>query len=230
MLVVTDERCLQHDTGVRHPERPERLTAALQGVAAIDAELITGGIPPRMGFCLFNSVAVAAAWLAAAGQRVAVVDIDAHHGNGTQDIFWNRADVLYASIHQHPLYPGTGALSDTGTGPGRGMTVNVPVPTGATGDVARAALDDVIVPAVDRFSPDWMLISAGYDGHQADPLTGLCYSASDYGALVRRLVSLAPRTVAVLEGGYNLEATAASSYAVAGALLDLDLNTHERDG
>ena len=176
-----------------------------------------------MGFCLFNSVAVAAASLAATGRRVAVVDVDAHHGNGTQDVFLHRDDVLYASIHQYPLYPGTGALRERGVGPGAGWTINVPLPPGATGEVARAALDEAIIPVVERFAPDWLLISAGYDGHRADPLTGLCYSSSDYGDFVRRLKPLASRTVAVLEGGYDLEATRASSYAVAGALLGLDL-------
>ena len=183
-----------------------------------------------MGFCLFNSVAVAAAALAADGRRVAIVDIDAHHGNGTQDVFLHRDDVLYASIHQFPLYPGTGALDERGVGAGRGSTVNVPLPLAATGDTARRALDDVIVPAVERFAPDWMLISAGYDGHRADPLTGLCYSASDYGDMVRSLVTLAPRTVAVLEGGYDLEAVANSSYAVAGALLDIELRPEPASG
>ena len=176
-----------------------------------------------MGFCLFNSIAVAAASLAAAGQRVAIVDVDAHHGNGTQDVFLHRDDVLYASIHQYPLYPGTGALDERGVGPGKGLTINVPLPPGATGDTARAALDEAIIPVVERFAPDWLLISAGYDGHRADPLTGLCYSSSDYGDFVRQLMPLAPRTVAVLEGGYDLEATRDSSYAVAGALLGLDL-------
>ena len=320
MLVITDERFLDHDTGRRHPERPDRLRAALAGVADVDTELLSGGGSPRlaelaelelvhsaamidrvariaerggghldadtamgpasfeaarlaagavlsaveklsaaatpkdsaggeseaycivrppghhatpetsMGFCLFNSVAVAAASLAAAGQRVAIVDVDAHHGNGTQDVFFDRDDVLYASIHQYPLYPGTGALNERGIGVGEGLTINVPLPPGATGDAARAALDEVIVPAVERFAPDWMLVSAGYDGHRADLLTGLCYSASDYGDFVRRLVPLAPRTVAVLEGGYDLDATRASSYAVTGALLGLDLRPEPASG
>ena len=306
VLVITDERFLDHDTGFRHPERPDRLRAALAGVTAVDAELLSDSCAPRraerselelvhrpemidrvvtlaehgggrldadtpmgaasldaallaagavlsaaeqlgagsseaeaycivrppghhatpeasMGFCLFNSVAVAAASLAATGQRVAVVDVDAHHGNGTQDVFFHRDDVLYASIHQYPLYPGTGALAERGAGPGEGSTINVPLPPGATGEAARAALDEAIIPVVEGFAPDWLLISAGYDGHRADPLTGLCYSSSDYGDFVRRLMPLAPRTVAVLEGGYDLEATRASSYAVAGALLGLDL-------
>ena len=213
VLVITDERFLDHDTGSRHPERPDRLRAALAGVTAVDSELLSDGCAPRraerselelvhrpemidrvvtlaehggghldadtpmgaasldaallaagavlsaaeqlgaegsdaeaycivrppghhatpeasMGFCLFNSVAVAAAALAATGQRVAIVDVDAHHGNGTQDIFYRQDDVLYASIHQYRLYPGTGALAERGVGPGEGSTINVPAASG----------------------------------------------------------------------------------------------------
>ena len=315
--MITDERFADHDTGLGHPERPDRVRAALAGVADAEPELLSQCQAPRratrrelelvhstamidrvaeiaargggrldadtamgaasfdvallaagavlsaverldadgggdagasraycvvrppghhatpessMGFCLFNSVAVAAASLAAAGQRVAIIDVDAHHGNGTQDVFYQRGDVLYASIHQHPLYPGTGALGERGTGDGTGSTINVPLPPGATGDVARAALDEVIIAAVEAFDPAWLLISAGFDGHRADPLTSLCYSASDIGDLVRRLLPLAPHTVAVLEGGYDLEATRASSCALTGALLDVDLRPEPASG
>ena len=183
-----------------------------------------------MGFCLFNSVAVAAAALAESGSRVAIVDIDAHHGNGTQDVFAHRDDVLYASIHQYPLYPGTGALTERGVGAGEGFTINVPVPAGAVGNAARAAVEEVFVPALERFRPDWLLISAGYDGHRADPLTGLCYSASDYGAMTRALLPTAPRTVVVLEGGYDLDATRDSSAAVAAAMLGLDWRSEPSSG
>ena len=111
-----------------------------------------------MGFCLFNSVAVGAAELVASGEKVAIVDIDAHHGNGTQDIFYADPSVLFASIHQFPLYPGTGALGERGHGAGAGTNVNIPVPPGATGDVALAAIDDVIIPAIERFGPGWILV------------------------------------------------------------------------
>src|SRR5690606_33215987 len=131
-------------------------------------------LPARaMGFCLFNNVAVAAAALADRGERVLIVDYDAHHGNGTQDVFYDDARVAYVSFHQSPLYPGTGTLAETGEGPGLGLNVNVPVPPGATGDVYRAAVDEVLARLVERFTPSWLLISAGFDGHRADPLTDL---------------------------------------------------------
>ncbi|MHB1928910.1 MAG: histone deacetylase family protein [Acidimicrobiales bacterium] len=174
-----------------------------------------------MGFCLVNNVAVTAASLAGEGERVLVVDIDAHHGNGTQDTFYADPRVAYVSLHEWPLYPGTGRLDERGVDEGEGATVNLPLPSGATGDVYRAALDDVIEPLASRFAPTWLLISAGFDAHRADPLTGLGLSAGDYGANVAGLVALVPpgRVVAVLEGGYDLEALTACTAATVDALL-----------
>ncbi len=174
-----------------------------------------------MGFCLFNSVAMAAAALADAGERVAIVDIDAHHGNGTQDIFYDDPRVLFASIHQSPLYPGTGMVGETGRGAGTGATINVPLPPGATGDVARAAIDDVIAPAIEQHGTTWLLITAGFDGHRADPITELGYSSADMADLVGALVELVPpgRVITVLEGGYDLDAVRDSSAAVAAELV-----------
>ncbi len=174
-----------------------------------------------MGFCLFNNVAVTAQALAAAGERVAIVDIDAHHGNGTQDIFYERNDVLFVSFHQYPAYPGTGALRDVGAGAGLGFTVNVPMPAGATGDVYLRAFDEVVEPALADFKPDWLLISAGFDGHRSDPLTDLGLTSGDYAAMCTRLVSQVPagRQIAFLEGGYDLDALGKSAAACTGALL-----------
>ncbi|CAA9212290.1 MAG: Acetylspermidine deacetylase; Deacetylases, including yeast histone deacetylase and acetoin utilization protein [uncultured Acidimicrobiales bacterium] len=175
-----------------------------------------------MGFCLLNNVAVTATSLAAAGERVLVVDIDAHHGNGTQDAFWNDPRVAYVSFHQWPLYPGTGALAETGGEGAPGLTVNVPFPPGTEGDAYRAAVDDLLVPMVERFQPTWLLVSAGFDAHRADPLTSLGLTAGDYADLTARLVALVPvgRVVAFLEGGYDLTAlercTAATLAALAG--------------
>jgi acetoin utilization deacetylase AcuC-like enzyme len=182
-----------------------------------------------MGFCLVNNVAVAAAALADRGARVVVLDYDAHHGNGTQDIFWSDPRVLYVSLHQWPLYPGTGRLDDTGAGPGAGTTCNFPLPAGATGDVYLRAFDEVIEPLATRFAPDWVLVSAGYDAHRADPLTGLALSAGDYGALAGRAAALvAPgRTIAFLEGGYDLAALRASVAATLPPLLGGDARAPE---
>ena len=173
-----------------------------------------------MGFCLVNNVAVTAAVLAARGERVLIVDWDAHHGNGTQDAFYADGRVAYVSLHQFPLYPGTGRLAETGVGNGVGTTVNLPLPPGATGDVYLAAFDDVIAPLAERFGPTWALMSAGFDAHRADPLTDMGLSSGDFGLLAERVAGLVPagRRVAFLEGGYDLEALAASAGACVAAL------------
>ncbi len=177
-----------------------------------------------MGFCLLNNLAVTAAVLAGRGERVAIVDWDNHHGNGTQDAFWSDGRVLYASLHQWPFYPGTGALEERGAGEGEGWTVNLPLPAGATGDVALAALDQVVTPVVEAFAPTWLLVSAGFDAHRADPLTGLALSGGDFADLTRRVLEYAPpgRRVLFLEGGYDLEALAASAGACVAALVGRD--------
>jgi len=176
-----------------------------------------------MGFCLLNNVAVAAASLAQRGERVLIVDWDVHHGNGTQAIFWDDPRVLYVSTHQWPLYPGTGRVAETG-GPGApGLTVNVPLPPGATGDVMLRALDDVVAPVVERFSPTWVLVSAGYDAHRTDPMAGLHLSAGDFADIALRVRDFAPgpgRLALLLEGGYDLDALRLSVGASLAALLD----------
>lgn len=173
-----------------------------------------------MGFCLFNNVAVAAAALAQLGERVLIVDFDAHHGNGTQDIFYERPEVCYVSLHQYPFYPGTGSLEEMGAGAGLGETVNVPLPEGTGGDVYRAAFETLIEPVAERFGPTWVLISAGFDGHRDDPLTDLGLSSGDFSDLTRRALCLAPpgRRIAFLEGGYHLAALASSTAACVAAL------------
>jgi acetoin utilization deacetylase AcuC-like enzyme len=176
----------------------------------------------QMGFCLLNNVSVVAAALADAGERVAIVDIDAHHGNGTQDIFWEDPRVLYVSLHQYPWYPYTGRPDEIGGGEGRWTTVNIPLPAGATGDVVRRAFDEVIGPVVKRHQTTWLLVSAGFDGHRADPITDLGLSAADYSDLVADLLALVPagRRVLFLEGGYDLEALRLCSGAVAAAAVE----------
>jgi len=164
-----------------------------------------------MGFCLFNNIAVAArAALDEFGlHRVLIFDWDVHHGNGTQEIFYDSPNVLFISTHQYPHYPGTGDWREAGAGAGNGYTVNLPVPTG-TGDAGFSRLfREVVLPLADRFRPELILVSAGYDGHWRDPLAGLHLSLAGYWQLVAGAVSLAEqlcggRLVIVLEGGYDL--------------------------
>jgi acetoin utilization deacetylase AcuC-like enzyme len=174
-----------------------------------------------MGFCLLNNVAVAAAALVAEGERVLIVDWDVHHGNGTQAIFWDDPSVLYVSTHQSPFYPGTGEAGEVGGEGAPGLTVNVPLPAGATGDVVRRALDEVAAPVIDEFAPTWVLISAGFDAHRADPLAELALSSADFADLARTVAGYAPRlgrVVAFLEGGYDLGALRDSVATTLGAL------------
>ncbi len=223
------------DTGTNEHSYEAALLAAGAGptaVAALDAGLADAAFcavrPPghhatadqAMGFCLFNNVAVAARSLTARGERVLVVDYDAHHGNGTQDIFYADPSVAYVSLHQYPLYPGSGAFDETGVGAGIGATLNVPFPAGATGDHYRSAFDHLIAPLAETFDPTWLIISAGFDAHRADPLTGLGLSSGDFADLTADLVGLVPagRRLAFLEGGYDLDALQTSSAACVGAL------------
>jgi acetoin utilization deacetylase AcuC-like enzyme len=184
-----------------------------------------------MGFCVINNIAVVAANLAEQGERVLVLDWDAHHGNGTEAIFWDDPRVLYVSAHQYGgFYPGTGALGDVG-GPGaRGATLNLPFPSGTTGDVYLRALDEVVAPAVADFAPTWVLVSAGYDAHRNDPLTGLRLSAGDFADIARRVADFAPgpgRLVLFLEGGYDLDALTTSVGASLAVLLDVSYRPEE---
>jgi acetoin utilization deacetylase AcuC-like enzyme len=206
----------------------ERLRAG-EGDAAFVAVRPPGhhATPERpMGFCLFNNVAVTAASLAAAGERVLIVDFDAHHGNGTQDAFYDDNRVIYVSLHQWPLYPGTGRFEEIGTGGGKGSTVNIPVPPGATGDVYLQAIDELVVPLAERERPDWLIVSAGFDGHRADPLTDLNLSAGDFADMTARLARLVrpARRLLVLEGGYDLDAVAASTAACLAALAGIEVH------
>lgn len=174
------------------------------------------------GFCIFNNVAVTAAALLGRGERVAIIDWDAHHGDGTQVIFWDEPRVLYVSLHQHPAYPETGAITETGGPEAPATTLNLPLPPGATGDVYLEAFDRVVVPVVERFEPDWILVSAGFDAHHDDPHADLALSSGDFGNLAGRVGGLVPggaRAAFVLEGGYALPALEAGVLAVGSALV-----------
>lgn len=179
-----------------------------------------------MGFCMFNNIAIAARHARAqfGVQRLAIVDYDVHHGNGTQDCFFADEHVLFCSTHGSPLYPGTGMLQEIGQGGGRGTTLNVPLPFNTGDHGFQQVYDDVLLPVVRRFQPELLLVSAGYDAHWADPIGPLALSVAGYTALTERLVALAEelcdgRIVLVLEGGYNLDALAACAVAALRALL-----------
>ena len=178
----------------------------------------------QMGFCLFNNVAVAARALVDRGERVVIVDVDAHHGNGTQDVFYDDPNVLFISFHQFPLYPGTGRPQECGVGAGLGTTVNLAMPPGATGDVYRSALDTVVHPVVDRFQPTWVLVSAGFDGHRSDPLTDLGLTSADLADLIGEVIRLAPagQRLLFLEGGYDLQALRDCAGSVAAGLVGIE--------
>jgi len=169
-----------------------------------------------MGFCLFNSVAVGAAHARAGGAgKVAIVDYDVHHGNGTQHIFEADPHVLYLSAHQYPYYPGTGAAEEVGRGPGEGFTVNLPLEVGAVDEDYRAAFDEAVVPILLQFEPDLLILSAGFDAHERDPLAGMRLTTEAFGAMTMALRRVAEeccrgRIIAVTEGGYDLHALAAS--------------------
>ncbi|WP_284012096.1 histone deacetylase [Halobaculum litoreum] len=288
------DTCLDHDTGDRHPENPDRLRAIKEGLKrkhgveyveadpasrdAIDAVHDTGyvdevvdfcesgggnwdpdtvaspntwaaaraaagqaqwaaeeglegapgrntpfalGRPPghhaveddAMGFCFVNNAAVAAQSVIddpdADAERVAIFDWDVHHGNGTQDIFYDRSDVLYSSVHEEGLYPGTGAVSETGADGAEGTTLNVPLPAGAGDADFLLAIDELIAPVTERFGADLVIVSAGFDAHRHDPISRMRVSTEGYALMTDRMRTLAEETGAglcfVLEGGYGLD-------------------------
>jgi acetoin utilization deacetylase AcuC-like enzyme len=295
VLIVTDERMLEHDSGLTHPECPRRLEALLEALAAagrdefargepapvseadllavhapehvariealrgrshkldwdtgvspgsIDAAHLSAGCaieavravcagetrrafalgrPPghhaessrAMGFCLYNNIAVAARYATRnlGVDRVMIVDWDVHHGNGTQEIFEGDADVLFVSSHQSPLYPGTGAVDERGTGAGEGYTVNLPVPAGVGDEEMIALYREVVPPLAERFEPQLVLVSAGFDAHRDDPLGGLEMTEDGFAEICSMLCGLTDRLVLVLEGGYDIGALVGSVVA-----------------
>ena len=220
---------LDPDTAMSHGSAEAALRAAGGAVAAVDAVIdgraragFVATRPPGhhaepdrpMGFCLFSNAAIAALHARARGlRRIAVVDFDVHHGNGTQAVFGPDPDLFYGSSHQHPCYPGTGMARERGIA---GNVVNAPLPPGAGGAAFRAAWVDRVLPALDRFAPELLIVSAGFDAHAADPLAELNVGLADFAWLTTELVGIADRhargrIVSVLEGGYDLTALAASA-------------------
>ncbi|MFC4174225.1 histone deacetylase family protein [Microvirga sp. GCM10011540] len=220
------------------------LRGAGGGVMAVD-EVMTGQVtnafvamrPPghhaertrAMGFCFFNNAAIAArhAQTRHGAERVAILDWDVHHGNGTQDIFWSDASVMYCSTHEAPLYPGTGAVSEKGE---FGTIVNAPLRAGDGTEAFREAMESVVLPRIDGFKPDLIVISAGFDAHWRDPLASLNLTESDFAWATMRLMDLAEhhcgrRIVSLLEGGYDLEGLSKSAAAHVDALMGRDVRT-----
>jgi len=237
-LPVGELRRIDADTAMSSDSAEAALRAAGAVCAAIDA-IMAGEIrrafcavrPPghhatrndAMGFCLFNSIAVGAMHAIQVHrlQRVAVVDFDVHHGNGTQEILWNEPRAMYVSSHQQAIYPGTGASEERG---GLGRALNLPLPEGCDSRQFRQAWRDTALPALEGFRPEMILISAGFDGHRLDPLAGLNLGGADFEWVTHELVDIAQRhgrgrVVSALEGGYSLSALRESSVAHIKALL-----------
>ena len=197
--------------------------ALAQGIAVVRPPGHHATRDQAMGFCLLNNVAAGASAARARGAaRVAIVDWDVHHGNGTQDIFWDDPSVLYMSVHQYPYYPGTGAPTEIGGAKAKGATINVGLPGGCGDDEYAAVFDHVFLPAIAKFAPDVLLISAGFDAFEHDPLAGMRVTHDGFAAMAKRLRTIAERAsggriVAVLEGGYDLEGLAGGMTSVLSA-------------
>jgi acetoin utilization deacetylase AcuC-like enzyme len=158
-----------------------------------------------MGFCLFNNTAIAANELSKIGKKTLIFDFDVHHGNGTQDIFYDRSDVLYQSYHLFPHYPGTGNFNEIGIGDGEGYTVNIPLSHGNGNNAVSKALDEVFLPIAKQFNPDLIIFSCGYDSHHLDPLGGLKLTSHFYAEIIEKFQKIQSKIVCTLEGGYNLD-------------------------
>jgi len=156
-----------------------------------------------MGFCLFNNAAIAANEISKNKKKVLIFDPDVHHGNGTQDVFYDRSDILYQSLHLSPHFPGTGDVEEIGKGPGKGYNINAPLSYFYGSRAADQILDEIFLPVAEQFKPDLIIISTGFDSHYSDPLGGLRYTADYYGKLIKKYQEIQPKIVCTIEGGYN---------------------------
>jgi len=236
-----DEGYLDADTRICRASFEVARLAAGAAVAAVDAAMQEEGgrafgliRPPghhatanaAMGFCLFNNAAIAARYAQASYgvERVLIIDWDVHHGNGTQEIFWDDPSVFYFSTHQYPYYPGTGSRHESGGGRGEGYTLNVPLPAGTSARDHRQAFEEALHDIEGRFPPDLIVISAGFDSRRGDPLGSLMLEDSDFAELTKQVLRLAEkhgggRVVGLLEGGYNLDVLGGSVRSHLAALL-----------
>jgi acetoin utilization deacetylase AcuC-like enzyme len=186
-----------------------------------------------MGFCIFNNIAIAANFAKKKGlNKILIVDWDLHHGNGTQNIFYGDEKVLYFSTHQYPYYPGTGSIQEIGTGKGRGYTINIPLPGGCGDSDYEYIFNEILIPVSEKFKPEIIFISAGFDAHYLDPLGGMNLSSRGYGNLTEIVKSIAEnfcegKIVVALEGGYNLDALANSVLFLINSLAELNLEIED---
>ncbi len=238
-IATAEPGALDADTFMSEGSHRAALRAAGANVMAVDmvmagdvANAFAAVRPPGhhaerekpMGFCLFGNVAIAAKRLLDHHglSRVAIVDFDVHHGNGTQDLLWDEARVLFASTHEMPLYPGSGAITERGA---HGNILNAPLKAGTDGPAFRKVMEREVLPALEKFEPEFLLISAGFDAHAADPLAGLNLTEADFAWVTHALCDLADkhcggRVVSTLEGGYDLDALAASAAAHVDVLME----------
>jgi len=182
------------------------------------------------GFCFLNNAAILSRYLQGHGmEKIMIIDWDAHHGNGTESIFYEDPSALFSSIHQSPLYPGTGKVGDIGKGPGEGYTINIPVPPETGHDSYMQIFSEIIIPAGKKFKPDAVVISAGQDSHRNDPITDLALCAASYHSMTRQILEeISPNVIGVLEGGYNLDTLPVSIYAIVMALMGKEYSGPEQ--
>ena len=181
-----------------------------------------------MGFCLFNNAAIAANEMTKKGKKVLIFDFDVHHGNGTQDIFYDRKDVIYLSTHLSPHYPGTGQIDELGNGNGKGYTINAPLLHGFGDKAVTKLIDEIFLPVSQQFKPNLIIMSTGFDCHYQDPLGGLRFSTNFFGEIIKKFKKIQPKIVCTLEGGYNLDWIGKCFVSLVGEMIDEPIIFNEK--